>query len=203
MKTPGSGHQSKARGFFPEILVSGCVALMIFLATLPSCKNDMQTIRSLEWVDTLPEMTANGIEILYSEKGRVQIQLVSPRLISKEEDEEPIMIFPDGFTVTFYDSIMNPTSTITADYGISYEKKKLMEARHNVVVENLDKKETLNTEELFWDRTKAVIYSDKFVRITSGGQVINGTGLFSREPFDILEVKDVDGVLEINEEPAR
>jgi hypothetical protein len=27
--------------------------------------------------------------------------------------------------------------------------------------------------------------------------------LFSREPFDILEVKDVDGVLEINEEPAR
>lgn len=172
------------------------------LTVMPSCKNDMETIRSLDFVDTLPEMTAGDIEILYSEKGRVQIRLVSRKLISRET-EEPVMIFPEGFKVYFYDSTLNVTSTITADYGISYEKKKLMEARHNVVVENLEKDERLNTEELYWDRARELIYSDKFVKITSGGQVITGDGLSSKQPFDELEVKHPKGLLEIREEPER
>jgi LPS export ABC transporter protein LptC len=203
MKKPGSGRPSKAREFFPVLLISGGMAVLLLLAILPSCKNDIQAIRSLEVLDTLPDMTAHDIEILYSEKSRVQIKLVSPTLISKE-NEETELIFPEGFKVFFFDTLMNVTSTITADYGISHEKKKLMEARHNVVVENMEKGEMLNTEELFWDRTREVIYTDKFVKITSGGQVITGDGLFSKEPFDELEVKHPKGLLEIkDEEPAK
>jgi len=168
----------------------------------PSCKNDVKTVLSLDVVDTLPEMTARDIEILYSEKARVQIKLISPLLVSKTE-EEPLLLFPKGFTVFFYDSAMNLQSTIKAEYGISYEKKKLMEARNNVVVENLEKKEKLNTEELFWDRDKGRIYSNKFVRITSGGQVYTGDGLTSYQPFDELEVKNPKGLIEITEEPAK
>jgi LPS export ABC transporter protein LptC len=146
------------------------IAALFMTAFLPSCKNDVQTVLSLDVVDTLPEMTARNIEIIYSEKAKVQIKLVSPLLINKTE-EEPVLLFPEGFTVYFYDTLFNVTSTITADYGISYEKKKIMEARHNVVVENLEKGEKLNTEELFWDRAKQMIYSNVFVKITSGGQM--------------------------------
>jgi LPS export ABC transporter protein LptC len=176
------------------------VAAMITTAMLPSCKNDVQTVLSLDLVDTLPALTARDIEILYSEKAKVQIKLVSPYLVNKTEEED-LLLFPEGFTVYFYDSAMNLQSTIKADYGISYEKKKIMEARHNVVVENLQKEEKLNTEELFWDRTKQLIYSNKFVKITSGGQVITGDGLTSAEPFDELEVKNPKGLIEIKEEP--
>jgi LPS export ABC transporter protein LptC len=178
------------------------IAFLFIIAVLPSCKNDVQTILSLDVVDTLPELTARDIEILYSEKARVQIKLVSPYLVNKNE-EEPLLLFPEGFTVFFYDSAMNLQSTITADYGISYEKKKIMEARHNVVVENLEKGEKLNTEELFWDRGKQLIYSNKFVKITSGGQVITGDGLTSAEPFDELEVRNPKGLIEIKEEPQK
>jgi LPS export ABC transporter protein LptC len=169
---------------------------------LPSCKNDVQTVLSLDMVDTLPEMSARDIEILYSEKAKVQIKLVSPLLISKTL-EEPVLLFPKGFTVFFYDSAMNLTSTITAEYGISYEKKKLMVARNNVVVENLEKQEKLNTEELFWDRDKGKIYSNKFVRITSGGQIYTGDGLTSYQPFDELEVSNPKGLIEFTEEPQK
>lgn len=203
MKKPGSDRQSKAPVRLPALLAVGSIAAVILLASLPACRNDIETVRSLEFVDTLPEMTADDIEIIYSERGKVQIRLVSPRLISKEEDDEPILIFPDGFTVYFYDSIMKPTSTISADYGISYEKKKIMEARHNVVVVNTEKDEQLNTEELFWDRNKEVIYSETFVKITSGEQVIYGEGLYSKQPFDVMEVYKTSGVLEIREEPAK
>ncbi len=182
MKT-SSLYREKAITFF----ISGIIAVVLLSTILPSCKNDVQTVLSLDVVDTLPEMTARDIEILYSEKARVQIKLISPLLVSKSE-EEPVLLFPKGFTVFFYDSAMNLKSTITAEYGISYEKKKLMEARNNVVVENLEKEEKLNTEELFWDRDKGLIYSNKFVRITSGGQVYTGDGLTSYQPFDELEV---------------
>ena len=183
------------------VFTTGIAALFI-TATLPSCKNDVQTVLSLDIVDTLPEMTARDIEILYSEKAKVQIKLVSSYLVNKTE-EESVLLFPEGFTVFFYDSAMNLQSTITADYGISYEKKKIMEARHNVVVENLEKGEKLNTEELFWDRGKQLIYSNKFVKITSGGQVITGDGLTSAEPFDELEVSNPKGLIEIKEEPQK
>ena len=168
---------------------------------LGSCKNDMETIRSLDFVDTLPDLTAREVEIIYSEKARVQVKLISPLLVQKEE-EEPLLVFPEGFTVYFYDSLMNLQSTITADYGISYEKKKLMEARHNVVVQNLEKGETLNTEELFWDREKAVIYSEKFVKLTNGDQVITGDGITSREPFREIDILNPKGLIEIREEPG-
>jgi len=160
----------------------------------------VQTVLSLDVVDTLPELTARDIEILYSEKAKVQIRLISPYLVNKTE-EEPILLFPEGFTVFFYDSAMNLQSTITADYGISYEKKKIMEARHNVVVENMEKGEKLNTEELFWDRGKQIIYSNKFVKLTSGEQVFTGDGLTSAEPFDELFISNPKGLIEIKEEP--
>lgn len=169
---------------------------------MPSCKNDVQTVLSLDFVDTLPEVTARDIEIYYSEKARVQIKLVSPYLVSKSEEDD-MMLFPEGFTVYFYDSAMNLQSTITADYGISYEKKKLMEARHNVVVENIGKGEKLNTEELFWDRAKQLIYSNKFVKLTTGEQVITGDGLTSEEPFDELLITNPEGLLEFKEEPVK
>jgi LPS export ABC transporter protein LptC len=181
------------------IIIAGIIALM-GPAIFSSCKNDVQTVLSLDFVDTLPEMTARDIEILYSEKGQMQIKLVSPYLVNKKGDEE-LLLFPEGFTVFFYDTAMNLTTKITADYGISYEKKKLMEARHNVVVENLEKEEKLNTEELFWDRAKAVIYSNQFVRLTTGGNVVTGTGLTSKEPFDVLDINHVQGMLEIKDEP--
>jgi len=183
-----------------SFIMATAIAGLFLLALLPSCKNDVQTVLSLDVVDTLPEMTARDIEIIYSERAKVKIKLVSPYLVNKTE-EEPVLYFPQGFTVYFYDSALNLQSTITADYGISYEKKKIMEARHNVVVENMEKGEKLNTEELFWDREKQLIYSNKFVKLTTGEQVVTGDGLTSEEPFDEVFIANPKGLLEFKEEP--
>jgi LPS export ABC transporter protein LptC len=183
-------------------LIATGIAVLFLITLLPSCKNDVQKVLSLDVLDTLPEMTARDIEILYSEKAKVQIKLISPLLISKSE-EDPVLLFPKGFTVFFYDSAMNLKTTITAEYGISYEKKKLMEARNNVVVENLEKGQKLNTEELFWDRDKQVIYSKKFVKLTSSETVIMGDGLTSEQPFEELIISHPTGPIEIKEEPQK
>ena len=44
--------------------------------------------------------------------------------------------------------------------------------------------QTINTELLIWDQKKAMIYSDKFVKITTEDEVLFGDGFESDETFD-------------------
>lgn len=164
-----------------------------------SCKNDLQEIRSLDFSDTLPDLTAYEIEMLYSENAEIQIKLISPKLV-RIGGEKPYSEFPDGFLVLFYDSLNQVKSTISADYGINYEKDNLMEARYNVIIENLQKNEKLNTEELFWDQDKAIIYSNKFVKLTRDEEIITGDGLLADQGFEQVEIKNPRGLIEFDEE---
>ena len=175
------------------------IAVITLTAMLFSCKNDMETIRSLEVVDTIPDMTATDIEMLYSERGYVYIKLTGPKMVQKTAGDEPILEFPEGFEVNFYDTTFQVKSRISGDYGISFEKKKLMEARHNVVVENMETGEKLYTEQLFWDQNKETIYTDKFVRITRGEEVITADGLVSDQEFQTMEFKNPKGPIEFQE----
>lgn len=173
---------------------------LLMASFLFSCKNDLETIRLLDVTDTLPDMSASEVEILYSERSHVQVRLIAPLLIRKTYDSEPVIEFPEGFTVFFYDSNLLVKSTIRGDFGISYEKKKIMEARHNVIVENLETGERLNTEELFWDQNKEIIFTDKFVRITRGEEVITADGLTSDQTFQTMEFSNPKGLIEVKEE---
>ena len=178
--------------------------VVIFLATmLFGCKNDLQKVKSLDFADTLPDLSARDVKILYSEKAHVQIELTSPLLIRKVVDKENIMEFPEGFTVRFFDSTLFVKSQISADYGISYEDKKLMEARYNVVVENFETHEKLNTEELFWDRNKEKIYTDKFVKITRGEEVLTSDGLVSDQAFEQITLTHPKGVIEVKDDEGQ
>jgi len=119
--------------------------------------------------------------------------------LNRYEGEKPYCEMPKGIEVYFYDSLMQVTSNLTANYAISYEKEKIMEARNNVVVIN-EKKEQLNTERLVWDQRKAIIYSDKFVKINTGKMIIWGDGMTSDERFDKWKILKVKGSITINED---
>ena len=161
-----------------------------------SCKNDIKTINELSQVDSLPMEFARDIEVYYSDSGKIQAMLKSPLMV-RIEDKESYFEFPEGFEAIFYDSVMQPQSQITADYGISYEEKKLMEARNNVVVKNISKQEKLTTEHLGWDRMKGIIYSNVFVTITKPDETIYGDGLTSDQNFNFYEVDNPRGEFDI------
>ena len=172
------------------------LAAILSVLLMASCKNDLETIRSLDVSDTVPDMSARDVEILYSERAKVQVRLMAPLLVQKTLENEPVLEFPEGFTVFFYDSAFQVKSTIRGDYGISYEKRKIMEARHDVIVENLQTQERLNTEQLFWDRNKETIYTDKFVRLTRGEEVLTADGMTSDQSFESMEFDNPKGLME-------
>lgn len=161
-----------------------------------ACKNDLATIHSLTIIDSLPIEIAYDIELTYSDSGRIQAYLEGP-VMTRMDDENQVMEFPDGFKVIFYENDTVPKSEITAKYGIIYEKEKRMEAKNNVVVKNIQKNEMLETEHLIWDRSKGTIYSDVFIKITKSDQVIFGDGLKSDQNFDSYEILNPTGELNI------
>lgn len=174
--------------------------MILFMAMLFSCKNDIETIYSFSSVDSLPMEMARNIEILYSDSGLIQASLTGPLMI-RNEGEESYIEFPEGFVVVFFDSIMEKKSQITADYGISFETQKILEAKNNVVVLNLEKQEQLNTEHLVWDQNKHIIFSDVFVKITTPDNVLYGDSLLSDENFENYTINNVSGEFLIETDP--
>ena len=169
------------------------------MVMLFGCKSDIKTIYIYGEIDTLPEMIAKDIEFIRSDSGIVQALLTSP-LMNKYSGKKPFIEFPDGFKVQFYDSLLNVKSFITANYGISYEKKKRMEAYKDVVVINNEKNEKLNTEHLIWDQSKKIIFSNVAIKITTKDEVIFGDGLESDETFDKYEIINPTGVFHVSDD---
>jgi LPS export ABC transporter protein LptC len=79
--------------------------------------------------------------------------------------------------VDFYNGKENPQAKVTAKYG-KCTNNNLWELRDSVVVIN-EKNEKLETELLFWNQEKDLIYTNRFVKITSENEIIQGIGFES------------------------
>lgn len=179
---------------FCKSIVAVLIAAMLF-----ACKNDMETISSLTVDESQPSETAKNVELIYSDSGRVMIKLISP-LLNRYINEEPYFEFPDGLHLFFYDSVMNVKSELTANYGINWENKKMMEVKDDVVITNHDKNEVLNTEHVIWDQRIKKIYSDVFVKRTTPNGVLYGEGFDANESLTSWKLHKPRGEFLFDEE---
>jgi hypothetical protein len=116
----------------------------LFLASLISgCENDIEKVKLLSSRQAEPLESATDIRMLYSDSGKVQVEVLAKEL-NHYETERAYIEMPKGLKANFFDDSMRVKSRLTADYGIRYEREQKMEARKNVVVVN-EKGETLNT----------------------------------------------------------
>lgn len=163
----------------------------------------MKTIAAITIEENAPAETAKDIEMIYSDSGKILIKLEAKRL-NRFTTDDPYIEFPDGLILLFYDSVMNIQSKLTANYGISWEKTKMMEVKNDVIIYDFQKQETLNTEHLIWDQKNKKIYSDVFVKRTSPDGVLYGDGFDADESFKSYTLRNPRGVFTIQEnEPEK
>lgn len=174
------------------------IAAAFVAAMLFSCENDIATINTITAQDKTPFEVSRDVELYYSENGKVEVLLKTP-LLERYQGENPYIEMTKGIEVYFYDSLMNISSQLTANYAISYENDKVTETRNNVVVVN-EKKEQLNTEHLIWDERKSIIWSNVYVKITTPDEILYGDGFESDERFDKWHIKKPKGSFNIKEE---
>jgi LPS export ABC transporter protein LptC len=85
---------------------------------------------------------------------------------------------------------------VRADYGKLYERRTRALAKGNVIVTSEDGKR-LETETLYWDREKDLLYTHDFVKITTPKEIIEGYGMEANTSFSWYKIYRLRGVFEI------
>lgn len=164
-----------------------------------SCENDRSEVMAIGKKTAMPTLTGKDITLLYSDSAVLKIKLQAPQIIKYEKGvRERITIMPKGLYIIFYDRSGKISTTLKANYGISYDDTKRMEAKYNVEVVNVNG-EKLNTEHLIWDEQHKKIISDAFVKITTAKQIIMGNGLEANQDFTMYEIKDITGTIKLDD----
>ncbi len=175
------------------------IVVLIIMTMLFSCKNDPELVRGITIADTLPQQSAKDIEVVLSDSGIVQIKLLSPRMLYFIT-EDPYYEFPDGIEVLFYDTALNVKSRLRANYAINWLKKNIMEARHNVVINDYEKNETIKTERLVWEQNKKRVFSDAFVERATPFDTLYGDGFDADETFSRYVLRNPRGTFSVEDD---
>ncbi len=180
-------------------------AIVTTLTFFTACENKLEVIEALSDANNKPEISAYNFESLYSDSGHVQVRMVSAEWHQYGSIPKPYKEFPKGLHAYIYDDSLRVKAEISALYVKNYIRENLWEARKNVVVVN-QKGDRLNTEELFWDQTRHIIYSKKYCRIVTpdGGEHIGNCGLEAKEDFTDWKLLCPDwSTIVFKDEPAQ
>ena len=173
------------------------IVAMFFFTT--ACKNDVGEVLEATNITKLPERVQYGIHYVYTDSARKSLEIKSPEVIDFTDRKDPFREFPLGIDVTFFTADGTPDANLRSNYAKQFEKQKMWEARGDVVVVN-SKGEQLNTEQLFWDTKKKMIYSDKFVKVISDGTEFQGYGFESDEEFKSWKILEFEGSIDVEED---
>lgn len=180
-----------------KIFLKSTIIPIFGLLVLFSCKkNDISEIYNLTKIDTTSSQSVWNLETIYTDSGKVKMKISAPLVqrFEEAEKENKKTLFPQGMKVTFYNSNEGVKSWLSSKYAIYHESENLWEASDSVVAVNEEGK-TLNTELLFWDEKKQIIYSNKFVKITTDKEVIYGDGFEADQSFTYWEITNVKGTI--------
>ena len=176
------------------------LTVTLFLLTM-GCENDIEKINRLTEETNYPTVTGSNIEVIFSDSGKVKVQILAPEIRQFNKVERPYIEFPAGVEVYFYDDSLRIESQISADYTIYYNEEKLWHATGNVVAKDLNNGDQLNTEELFWEEEKELIYSNTFTRIQNqDGTFYGKNGFESHQNLDNWQLKGSSGTVNVRDE---
>lgn len=137
------------------------VALLMGSAILLfSCKEDGGEAE--QSLDTIKTEESENLKIRMSENGRTSYLFKTKLLEGYTLGRDPYREFRKGIEITTFqdDSLSTENTHLVANYAIYYEKRKLWEARGDVVVTKAGGNRRLYTQQLFWNSVTKRIYSN-------------------------------------------
>ena len=163
-----------------------------FAGIIISCSNNLEEIKGVTSKSEAPDEITEGVIMLFTDMGKSKLKLESPLVYRFLEEGKTKIECPQGMKVTFYDTLENIESVLTANYGLLLSKDQYLKVQDSVVFQN-SKNDRLDTELLNIYFEKDSIYTDKFVKVSTKSGVISGTGLVSNSNFtkyELLNIRD-------------
>ncbi len=175
--------------------------LSVFLFTallLFSCKAKIEKIDSFD-ILSLPSLSGRDINTVFTDSGKVQLIMSAPAMETWDNSGSPYTEFRHGMEIEFYDGHKEPVANVASKYAKFVDKEKLWELDDSVVVVNKSG-DKLETEQLFWDQDKELIFTERFVKITNEDQTVMGTGFESDPKLTRRRIKNVTATIYLHDE---
>ena len=166
------------------------VVFFCFSSLFLSCESSEGT------EDEVPPSFSYGTETYVSKLGTLRLRIQAPLQESYLNGD---VHFNQGLFVAYYDDNQSISATLKADTGYYSAKEELYRVTGNAVLQNLKKKERLETKKLLWHVRKKRITTDQKVRILTDGEIHSGTGLDASEDFEEYRIIEPSGTLNVGE----
>ena len=149
-----------------------------------SCREDVDAA-ALQVYDG-PMNTSININLVSSDSAIIRSEIKAAKQL---EFENGNLEFPEGIDITFFDKAGNITTTMRADRGYYLREDNLYKGEGDVQVDNLEKDQSLKSEEIFWNPNQKKMYTEKFVSVRDGKTLLQGAGLEADENFSKYSIK--------------
>ncbi|MET4107757.1 LPS export ABC transporter periplasmic protein LptC [Hymenobacter sp. UYP22] len=175
---------------------------LLMATLLVGCQKAADEVQVKQVLYKGPTVETENVLMLVSDSARLRVRLTAPL---EQQFESGDMIYPKGVKLTFLDDEgVTVVNTITGRYGKFDKAKNLYTMRGDVRVTNVPKQQRMNTEEAFYDKTKAKIYTQEQTetRVTTPTEVLTGRGLIANQDFSWYRFLNPTGVFTLQNAPT-
>lgn len=175
------------------------IVISFFILLCISCENDLDTIKKITFDAKSPDETTKNLKMIYSDSGYAKVEIYAA-LAETYRTKESITKIKDSLRVNFFSDRGEVVSTLSARYGeINYSRGTIL-VRDSVRLYNYAKKQTLETEALFWNQKDSSIYSLSQVIIKSPKGIVLGDGIRTNQSFTKYVLLKPSGRIELEKE---
>jgi len=181
-------------------MAKNCRNILLIFTTLflglAGCENDPNEVAALN-KKTVEIEEGHNIIGTFSQSAVQKAQLTAPLMLRVKADS-PYTEFPKSIHVNFYKPDNSIESTVKARYAKYFETLGKVYLRDSVVVFNTTG-DTLYCNDLWWDQSANIFYTDKEVVIHTSTQQLNGSGLWALANFSKYTIRNTTGIVAIPE----
>ena len=148
-----------------------------------------------------PKSQLTGIDMVYSDSARSVLRMVSEKQITTDAEDR---IYPKEMKLWFYDKLGNVTSQIRGDSAHFFRQTNSYKLMGHVEIFNIQKGETLKTDEFTWLPEQKRVFTEKPVSIHTSKEIVHGVGLDAAQDFSTYSLRKVtNSVLTVDGLPTQ
>ena len=172
------------------------IVITVVMAMFFSCNNNLKKVQGIDVSDNEPIGVAENINLKYTDSGKVQAILKSPKMFDYSNRKFPYNEFTEGVNLELFED--GKKSVVISDYAIIYDKTNIIDLQGNVKI-TTHSNDTLYAEQLYYDQLKEWLFTNKPVTFRTGQDLINGNGFDSNSKFTNAEVLEITGLITVDE----
>ena len=161
------------------IATASAVAFVVY-----SCNGKLNEAAQLDLSDT-PVQVVDSVFMTQTKNGILTLRMEADVMERYDNDTCSYEMFPKGMHVFAYSDDGLLETVLHSNNARHFKSKKgqteMWSAFGNVVVQNIMKQQTLETDTLYWDQTNKEIYTDCYVRMYTADDFMQGFGMRSDE----------------------